>query len=87
MEPGQPFKYTATVEVRPRVEPKDYEGLTVPKVEAQVTDAQVDERIASVEKQIAASDAQVAQAAAVPGAVTGHEEREAALRAGKRAKA
>ncbi|MGE5049165.1 MAG: trigger factor [Deltaproteobacteria bacterium] len=45
VEPGQPFKYTATVEVRPRVEPKDYEGLTVPKVEAQVTDAQVDERI------------------------------------------
>jgi trigger factor len=45
VEPGQPFKYTATVEVRPRVEPKDYEGLTVPKVDAQVTDAQVEERI------------------------------------------
>ena len=42
--------------------------------------AQVDERIASVEKQIAASDAQVAQAAAIPGAVTGHEERIAAMR-------
>ncbi len=45
VEAGQPFKYTATVEVRPRVEPKDYEGLAVPKVEAEVTDAQVDERI------------------------------------------
>ncbi|HET7786543.1 MAG TPA: trigger factor [Myxococcales bacterium] len=45
VEPGRPFKYTATVEVRPRVEPKDYEGLTVPPADAQVTDAQVDERI------------------------------------------
>jgi trigger factor len=45
VEPGQPFKYTATVEVRPRVEPKDYEGLQVPRIEATVTDAQVDERV------------------------------------------
>ena len=45
VEAGQPFKYTATVEVRPRVEPKDYEGLTVPKVDAAVTDAQVEERV------------------------------------------
>jgi trigger factor len=45
VEAGQPFKYTATVEVRPRVEPKDYEGLAVPKIDAQVTDGQVDERI------------------------------------------
>ena len=45
VEAGQPFKYTATVEVRPHVEPKDYEGLTVPKIEATVTDAEVDERL------------------------------------------
>ena len=45
VEPGQPFKYTATVEVRPRVEPKEYEGLAVPKIEGVVTDAQVEERI------------------------------------------
>lgn len=45
VEAGQPFKYTATVEVRPKVEPKDYEGLTVPKADTEVTDAQVDERI------------------------------------------
>jgi len=49
--------------------------------EARLT--QVDARIASVEKQIAASDAQVAQAAAVPGAVTGHEQRVADLRAAR----
>jgi trigger factor len=45
VEAGQPFKYTATVEVRPRVEPKDYQGLTVPKVDAEVKDAQVEERL------------------------------------------
>jgi trigger factor len=45
VEAGQPFKYTATVEVRPRVEPKDYEGLQVPKVDPSVSDAQVDERL------------------------------------------
>ena len=45
VEVGQPFKYTATVEVRPHVEPKDYEGLAVPKAEATITDAEVDERL------------------------------------------
>jgi len=45
VEAGQPFKYTATVEVRPRVDPKDYEGLSVPRIEAEVTDAQVEERV------------------------------------------
>jgi trigger factor len=48
VEAGQPFKYTATVEVRPRVEPKDYEGLQVPKVDPSVSDAQVDERLEEV---------------------------------------
>jgi trigger factor len=45
VEVGQPFKYTATVEVRPHVEPKDYEGLSVPKIDDAVADPQVDERI------------------------------------------
>jgi len=45
VEPGQPFKYTATVEVRPRVEPKDYEGLGIKRIDATVSDAQVDERV------------------------------------------
>jgi trigger factor len=45
VEAGQPFKYTATVEVRPHVEPKDYEGLSVPKIDATITDAEVDERL------------------------------------------
>ncbi len=45
VEAGQPFKYTATVEVRPRVEPKDYEGLSLKRVDASVSDLQVNERI------------------------------------------
>jgi trigger factor len=51
VESGQPFKYTATVEVRPKVEPKDYEGLGVPKVEAAVTDAEVEESIEEMRRE------------------------------------
>jgi trigger factor len=51
IEPGQPFKYTATVEVRPFVEPKDYEGLTVPKVQADIADSEVEERIEQLRKE------------------------------------
>jgi len=51
VELGLPFKYTATVEVRPRVEPKDYQGLQVPQVDVEVTDAQVEERIEEMRKQ------------------------------------
>jgi trigger factor len=50
VEAGQPFKYTATVEVRPHVEPKEYEGLSVPKLEAEVSDADVEERIEELRK-------------------------------------
>ncbi len=51
VEPGQPFKYTATVEVRPRVEPKDYEGLSAPKIDTEVKDVEVDERIEEMRKE------------------------------------
>ncbi|MCA1829259.1 MAG: trigger factor [Myxococcales bacterium] len=51
VEAGQPFKYTATVEVRPKVEPKDYEGLSAPKAEVEVKDAEIDERIEEMRKE------------------------------------
>jgi trigger factor len=38
----RPFSYTARVEVKPVVEPKDYRGLSVEKKVAEVTDATVD---------------------------------------------
>ena len=39
------FKYTATVEVRPVVDPKDYFGLGLPKLELAITDAEVTDRL------------------------------------------
>ena len=48
---GQPFKYSATIEVRPKVDPKDYEGLALKKIDAEVTDAQVDEQLEEMRKQ------------------------------------
>jgi trigger factor len=51
IEPGQPFKYTATVEVRPFVDPKDYEGLSVPKVQVDIADSEVEERIEQLRKE------------------------------------
>jgi trigger factor len=42
---GQPFKYVATVEVRPKIEPKDYEGLSVPAARTEVSEAQLDEEL------------------------------------------
>jgi len=51
VKPGEPFKYVATVEVRPRVEPKDYVGLTAPKVQVEVADAQVDERLEEMRRE------------------------------------
>lgn len=40
-----PFKYVATIEVRPVVDPKDYEGLAAPKADAEVTDKELEERL------------------------------------------
>ena len=51
VEAGQPFKYTATVEVRPKVEPKDYEGLSVPRADVEVKDAEVEDRIEEMRKE------------------------------------
>jgi trigger factor len=36
--------------VRPKVEPRDYEGLTAPKIESEVPDADVEERIEEMRK-------------------------------------
>jgi trigger factor len=51
VEVGLPFKYTATVEVRPRVEPRDYEGLSVPRADVEIKDEQVEERIEELRKE------------------------------------
>ncbi|MFL5421582.1 MAG: trigger factor [Myxococcales bacterium] len=45
VNPGHPFKYVATVEVRPHVEPKDYLGLPVPKVDEDIDERMIDSEI------------------------------------------
>jgi trigger factor len=50
VNPGEPFKYVATVEVRPRVEPKDYLALPAPKVEVAIADEAVDARLEEIRR-------------------------------------
>jgi trigger factor len=45
LKPGQPFSFEARVEVRPKIEPKDYQGLPLKKSDAKVEDAQVNEAL------------------------------------------
>ena len=47
LEPGQPFLFTATVEVRPRLsfEESDYTGISVTKPPVEVTDEEIDDWI------------------------------------------
>lgn len=45
LNPGQPFRYQARIEVKPKLDPKEYEGLELKAGDYAVTDAQVDEQI------------------------------------------
>lgn len=45
LKPEAPFSFEARVEVRPRVEPKDYEGLELKREEVSVTDEQVNQQL------------------------------------------
>ncbi|MGZ6028860.1 MAG: trigger factor [Myxococcaceae bacterium] len=49
----KPFSFEARVEVRPKVEPKDYQGLPFKKSQAAVTDAEVDERVEAMRQRVA----------------------------------
>ena len=42
---GQPFRYRARIEVKPKLDPKDYKGLPVPARKAEVTDAQLEQEL------------------------------------------
>lgn len=44
-EPGKPFKYWAEIEVPPKIEVKDYKGLSLKRYRREVDEAQVDERL------------------------------------------
>lgn len=46
---GQPLKYTARVEVKPRIEPKDYRGLAVTRKPPEVTDQLVSDELGKLQ--------------------------------------
>ncbi len=48
-----PFAFEARVEVRPKVEPKDYRGLPLKRAQPVVTDAEVDERLGAMRQRVA----------------------------------
>lgn len=45
LKAGEPFRFEARVEVRPRVEPRDYQGLALTRREVKVEDAAVDQQL------------------------------------------
>jgi trigger factor len=51
VEPAASFKYTATIEVRPVVEPKDYFGLAAPKLDTEVPEKDIDERLEQLRRE------------------------------------
>jgi trigger factor len=50
---GKPLRYTARVEVKPRLEPKDYRGLAVTRRPPSVTDEQVSSEITRIQDAMA----------------------------------
>ena len=51
LEAGKPFIFAAEVAVRPEVELGEYQGVEVPKADAEVTDADVEEELKKVQDQ------------------------------------
>ncbi|HEU4383822.1 MAG TPA: trigger factor [Anaeromyxobacteraceae bacterium] len=50
---GRPIAYTARVEVKPRLEPKDYRGLQVPKKTAEVSEQMVEDELTKLQQSMA----------------------------------
>ena len=50
---GRPLAYTARVEVKPRLEPRDYRGLQVPRKTAEVTDQMVADELTKLQQSMA----------------------------------
>jgi trigger factor len=45
IKPNEPFTFEALVEVKPKIEPKDYQGLTLKKAEETVDEAKINEQL------------------------------------------
>jgi trigger factor len=50
---GKPLRYTARVEVKPKLEPRDYRGLSVTRKPPQVTDEAVSAELTKIQEQLA----------------------------------
>lgn len=50
---GRPLAYTARVEVKPRLEPRDYRGLQAPRKTAEVTDQMVADELTRLQQSMA----------------------------------
>jgi trigger factor len=50
---GRPLRYTARVEVKPRLEPKDYKGLEVARRVPEVTDQMVSDELTRIQESMA----------------------------------
>ncbi len=52
LAPGQPFRYSARVEVKPRLEPKDYKQLEVARKPPEVTDQMVSDELTRIQESL-----------------------------------
>src|SRR6266702_670535 len=52
LAPGQPFRYSARVEVKPRHEPKDYKQLEVARKPPEVTDQMVSDELTRIQESL-----------------------------------
>ena len=53
LKPGEPFRFQASVEVKPKLDPKDYEGLSLKKQKVEIADAQVDAEVEKLRQSMA----------------------------------
>lgn len=52
LKPNEPFRFQARVEVRPKVEPKEYSGVPLPRREIKVDDQKVTERLEQIRQNL-----------------------------------
>ena len=57
LKPDAPFSFEARVEVKPRVEARDYQGLALTRADAQVSDSDVNDRLEQMRQNLARLDA------------------------------
>ena len=53
LQPAEPFRFTARVEVKPRLEPRDYKGLEVTRRPVEITDQMVADELTRIQDGLA----------------------------------